>query len=121
MAIALQRRPTRRHNQPQRHDRTDHESVQGTGCCSLPHITARMAHSGTGHEGWRCPRWSGQDIGALTLARDLRDLPAAQRSGACSPRLPGVALGSWPPRGSGADAPQGALRAIDPSARPRSW
>jgi len=37
MAIALQRRPTRRHNQPQRHDRTDHESVQGTGCCSDPY------------------------------------------------------------------------------------
>jgi hypothetical protein len=27
----------------------------------------------------------------------------------------------WPPRGSGAAAPGGALRAIDASARPRSW
>jgi transposase InsO family protein len=33
-ATELQRRPTRQHNQQQRHDRTDHESVQGTGCCS---------------------------------------------------------------------------------------
>jgi hypothetical protein len=32
-ATELQRRPTRQHNQ-QQHDRTDHESVQGTGCCS---------------------------------------------------------------------------------------
>jgi hypothetical protein len=32
-----------------------------------------------------------QDIAGLTLARDLRDLRRAQRSGACSPRLPGVA------------------------------
>jgi hypothetical protein len=41
-----------------------------------------------------------QDIAALTLARDLRDLRPAQQSGACSPRLPGVAQapwGSWPP------------------------
>lgn len=30
----LQRRPTRQHHQPQRHDRTDHESLQGTECCS---------------------------------------------------------------------------------------
>jgi hypothetical protein len=28
---------------------------------------------------------------------------------------------TWPPRGSGAAAPGGALRAIDASARPRSW
>jgi Integrase core domain len=28
------RRPTRQHNQLQQHDRIDHESVQGTGCCS---------------------------------------------------------------------------------------
>ncbi len=28
----------------------------------------------------------------LTLARDLRDLVFAQRSGACSPPLPGVGL-----------------------------
>ena len=34
-AIELQRRPTRQHNQPKRHDRIDHEPVQGTGCCSL--------------------------------------------------------------------------------------
>jgi hypothetical protein len=46
-----------------------------------------------------------QDIAALTLARDLRDLRLAQRSAACSPRLPGVAVGaqprygSWPPSG----------------------
>jgi hypothetical protein len=33
-----------------------------------------------------------QDIAALTLAGDLRDLRLAQRSGACSPRLPGVAV-----------------------------
>ena len=31
-----------------------------------------------------------QDISALTLARDLHDLRLAQRSGAHSPRLPGV-------------------------------
>ena len=31
-----------------------------------------------------------QDIAALPLARDLRDLRLAQRSGACSPRLPVV-------------------------------
>ncbi len=31
---ARPRRPIRQHNQPQRHDRTDHESVQGTGRCS---------------------------------------------------------------------------------------
>jgi len=69
-----------------------------------------------------------QDIAALTLAPDLRSLRPAQRSAACSPRLPGVtetssatAVCSWPPRGSGAAAPDGALRAADPSARPRSW
>jgi len=28
------RRPTRRHNPLQRHDRIDHESVQGIRCCS---------------------------------------------------------------------------------------
>jgi hypothetical protein len=33
-----------------------------------------------------------QDIAALTLAWDLRDLLLAQRSGGYSPRLPGVAL-----------------------------
>src|SRR4029453_6013478 len=32
-----------------------------------------------------------QDIAALTLPRDLRELHLAQRSGACSPRLPRVA------------------------------
>jgi hypothetical protein len=46
----------------------------------------------------------------VTLARDLRDLRPAQRSGASSPRLPGVAAGrpshgSWPLGGSGAAAP----------------
>jgi hypothetical protein len=37
-------------------------------------------------------RWSQplQDIAALTLAYDLHHLRLAQRSGACSPRLPGV-------------------------------
>jgi len=29
--------------------------------------------------------------------------------------------GSWPPRGSGAAGPSGALRAIDGTTRPRSW
>jgi hypothetical protein len=52
----------------------------------------------------RCPLRL-QDIAALTLARDLRNLRLAQRSGAYSPRLPGVAAGppdacgSWPPSG----------------------
>jgi hypothetical protein len=42
-ATGLQRRPTRRHNQPQQHDRIDHESVQGTGCCSeRPYSIGRL-------------------------------------------------------------------------------
>jgi hypothetical protein len=47
-----------------------------------------LAHN---HGAWAMCRWSGQDIAALTLARDLRILRLAQRSAACSPRLPGVA------------------------------
>jgi hypothetical protein len=35
MATAHPGRRIRRHNQLQQHDQTDHESVQGTGCCSL--------------------------------------------------------------------------------------
>jgi hypothetical protein len=41
-----------------------------------------------------------QDIAALTLACDLRDLRLAQRSGAHSPRLHGVATSARPPSGS---------------------
>lgn len=41
----------------------------------------------------------GQDIAALTLAGDLRDLRLAQRSCAYSPRLLG-AVGTQPPHGS---------------------
>jgi hypothetical protein len=40
-------------------------------------------------------RGSVQDIAALRLPRDLRDLRLAQRSRACSPRLSGVAAGTW--------------------------
>jgi hypothetical protein len=40
-AIGLPRRPTRRHTQRQQHDRRDHESVQGTGCCSPGRSWAR--------------------------------------------------------------------------------
>ena len=44
-ATALQRRPTRQHNQLKQHDRTDHESVQETGCCSLASVGALMGAS----------------------------------------------------------------------------
>jgi hypothetical protein len=70
-------------------------------------------------------RWviSLQDIAALTLGRDLDNLRLARRSGAHSPRLPGVGQGGSevPNRllSYGAAAPQGALRAIDSTARPR--
>jgi hypothetical protein len=60
-----------------------------------------------------------QDIAALTLARDLRELPLAQRQAPMSATtwrstlgLPTAAHG--PRQGSGARLPQGALRAIDP-------
>jgi hypothetical protein len=48
-------------------------------------------------------RCVGQDIAAATLARDLGDLRRAQRSAACSPRLPGVAEARFdrPMRGGG--------------------
>jgi len=39
-----------------------------------------------------------QDIAALALAPDLRDLRPAQRSAACSPRLPGVPARPAPAR-----------------------
>jgi hypothetical protein len=56
-------------------------------------------------------RATGQDIAALTLARDLHDLRLAQRSGAYSPRLPGVAGRRLKPAGGvERPAPSGALR-----------
>jgi hypothetical protein len=42
-----------------------------------------------------------QDIAALTLAQDLRDLQLAQRTGAPGSRLPGVTAGPQPPCGYG--------------------
>jgi len=46
----------------------------------------RLPRAGTGND-----RRLLQEIVALTLARDLRDLRLAQRSAACSPQLPRVA------------------------------
>ncbi len=53
-------------------------------------------------------RRSLQDIAALTLARDLHHVRDAQRSGACSPRLPGVAPSTLVTRRSGRPVPLGA-------------
>jgi hypothetical protein len=46
------------------------------------------------------------DIAAVTLASDLRGLQLAQRSAACSPRLPGVAVDA------GHRAPHGPLGGV---------
>jgi putative transposase len=40
------RRPTRQHNRHQQHDRTDHESVQETGCCSGTAETRQSSRQG---------------------------------------------------------------------------
>ena len=69
-------------------------------------------------ESIRLTQSSLQGIAALTLTRDLGNLRLAQRPGAHSSRLPGVALA--PLGGSGAARPSGALRAIDSTACPRS-
>jgi Phage integrase, N-terminal SAM-like domain len=51
-----------------------------------------------------------QDIAALTLAHDLRDLRPAQRSAAYGPRLPGAATPPDSARNGGADPAETPLR-----------
>jgi hypothetical protein len=63
-----------------------------------------------------------QDIATLTLACDLRDLRRAQRSAACSPRLPGVRP-SWAraPADCGlASGPQYSEPSLDSARAPRA-
>ena len=82
-------------------------------------VLSSMYHSGSGGSGMADAGMLSQDIVASTLVRDLRNLRPAQRSSACSPRLPGVEAPlatvrlMAPLRGSGA------LRAIDSSTCPR--
>jgi hypothetical protein len=89
-----------------------------------------------------CRPWSWRDrgcaFGASCFAGKLRTLAGlalvSRGRGGLDPTLVPTRSGCVPPlgsrggfmlvmplRGSGAAAPQGALRAIDPSARPRSW
>ncbi len=61
--------------------------------------TGRYGQTRSGHRaghGTRPGRCLGQDIAAVTLGCDLRVLRLAQRSGAHSPRLRGVAAGVGP-------------------------
>lgn len=59
--------------------------------CSL--VLSSMCHSDSGGSGTPDAGTLSPDIAASTLVRDLRDLRLAQRPGACSPRLLGVAAG----------------------------
>jgi len=117
-------------SQPERHEQDDLRWRRGRATPMGP--GAQGSNPGTPAAAWRAPD-RGPHNGtraSLPATRLHRQLDPGHPNGACpgstgppdSPLPPGPLTRNqgptWPPRGSGAAAPGGALRAIDATARP---